>query len=61
MTLYPPNLLKRKLAAKQPALGHWLSLNSLAGTETAAGAGSNDHEARAELRFEQRQCAASFT
>jgi len=39
MTTYPPNGLKRRLAARQPALGHWLSLNSLAGTETAAGAG----------------------
>lgn len=39
MTLYPPNNLKRRLAAKQTALGHWLSLNTLAGTEMAAGAG----------------------
>ena len=39
MTLYPPNQLKRKLSAGQPALGYWLSLNSLAGTEMAAGAG----------------------
>jgi 4-hydroxy-2-oxoheptanedioate aldolase len=39
MTLYPPNGLKRKLAAKQPALGFWLSLNSLAVTEAATGAG----------------------
>lgn len=39
MTLYPPNQLKRKLSAGQPALGYWLSLNSLAATEMAAGAG----------------------
>ena len=39
MTLYPPNRLKRKLAAREPALGFWLSLNSLAVTEAAAGAG----------------------
>lgn len=39
MTLYPSNALKRKLAAKQTALGFWLSLNSLGGTEIAAGAG----------------------
>ncbi|MEO8756434.1 MAG: aldolase/citrate lyase family protein [Devosia sp.] len=39
MTLYPPNALKRKLAARQMALGYWLSLNSLAVTEVAAGAG----------------------
>ena len=34
-----PNLLKRKLAERSPALGMWLSLNSLAATEIAAGAG----------------------
>ena len=39
MTLYPPNALKRKLTEREPALGFWLSLNSLAGTEIAAGAG----------------------
>lgn len=39
MTLYPPNQLKRKLSAGEPALGYWLSLNSLAGTEMAAAAG----------------------
>jgi 4-hydroxy-2-oxoheptanedioate aldolase len=39
VTLYPPNQLKRKLSAGEPALGYWLSLNSLAGTEMAAGAG----------------------
>ncbi len=39
MTLYPPNELKRRLASRQPALGFWLSMNSLAGTEIAAGAG----------------------
>lgn len=39
MTLYPPNLLKQKLRAGQPALGFWLSLNSIAITEMAAGAG----------------------
>lgn len=39
MTLYPANALKRKLAARQPALGFWLSLNSTGLTELAAGAG----------------------
>ena len=39
MTLYPPNELKRKLAGRQPALGYWLSLRSLAVTEMAAGLG----------------------
>ena len=39
MTLYPPNALKRKLAARQTALGFWLSLNTIAGTEIAAGGG----------------------
>ncbi len=39
MTFYPPNLLKRKLAERRVALGFWLSLNSLSGTEIAAGAG----------------------
>ncbi|MEP7240379.1 MAG: aldolase/citrate lyase family protein [Devosia sp.] len=39
MTLYPPNALKRKLAERKPALGFWLSLNSLGVTEIAAGAG----------------------
>lgn len=39
MTLYPPNRLKRKLGAGEPALGFWLSLNSIAITEMAAGAG----------------------
>ena len=39
MTLYPPNALKRKLAAGQQALGFWLSLRSLAVTEMAAGVG----------------------
>ena len=39
MTLYPPNRLKQKLRAGEPALGYWLSLNSLALTEMAAGAG----------------------
>lgn len=39
MTAYPPNRLKRKLAAREPTLGFWLSLNSLAVTEAAAGAG----------------------
>jgi 4-hydroxy-2-oxoheptanedioate aldolase len=36
---YPPNRLKRLLAERKPALGFWLSLNSLAVTEIAAGAG----------------------
>jgi 4-hydroxy-2-oxoheptanedioate aldolase len=39
MTLYPPNRLKRLLANREPALGFWLSSNSLAVTEIAAGAG----------------------
>ncbi len=39
MTLYPRNRLKQKLGAKQPALGFWLSLNSVPLTEMAAGAG----------------------
>ena len=39
MTLYPPNALKRKLAERKPALGFWLSLNSIAVSEMAAGAG----------------------
>jgi len=39
VTLYSPNALKRKLAARQTALGFWLSLNTIAGTEIAAGAG----------------------
>ena len=39
MTLYPPNRLKQKLRAGEAALGYWLSLNSLALTEMAAGAG----------------------
>src|SRR5579871_1058054 len=39
MTLYPPNALKRRLAEHKPALGFWLSLNSIAVTEMAAGAG----------------------
>ena len=39
MTLYPPNALKRKLAERTQALGFWLSVNSLAVTEMAAGAG----------------------
>jgi 4-hydroxy-2-oxoheptanedioate aldolase len=39
VTLYPSNALKQKLGAGTPALGFWLSLNSLASTELAAGAG----------------------
>ena len=39
MTLYSPNALKQKLRAGTPALGFWLSLNSLGTTEIAAGAG----------------------
>jgi len=39
VTLYSRNRLKQKLGASQPALGFWLSLNSLAITEMAAGAG----------------------
>jgi 4-hydroxy-2-oxoheptanedioate aldolase len=39
MTLYPPNHLKRLLAERKPALGYWLSSNSLMVTEMAAGAG----------------------
>ncbi len=39
MTLYPRNHLKAKLSANETALGFWLSLNSVALTELAAGAG----------------------
>lgn len=39
MTLYPPNRLKQKLRAGETALGYWLSLNSIALTEMAAGGG----------------------
>jgi 4-hydroxy-2-oxoheptanedioate aldolase len=39
MSIFPPNALKRRLAARQPALGYWLSLNSIAITEMAAGSG----------------------
>ena len=39
MTLYPSNRLKQKLRAGEPALGYWLSLNSIGVTEMAAGAG----------------------
>jgi len=39
VTRYPPNRLKRLLAERKPALGFWLSLNSLPLTEIAAGAG----------------------
>jgi len=39
VTLYPPNRLKHKLRAGEPALGYWLSLNSIGVTEMAAGAG----------------------
>jgi 4-hydroxy-2-oxoheptanedioate aldolase len=39
VTLYPPNHLKQLLAERKTALGFWLSLNSLAGTEIGAGAG----------------------
>lgn len=39
MTLYPPNRLKQKLRAGETALGYWLSLNSIALTEIAAGGG----------------------
>ena len=39
MTLYSPNALKRKLKTGEAALGYWLSLNSIAITEMAAGAG----------------------
>ncbi|HWA20203.1 MAG TPA: aldolase/citrate lyase family protein [Devosia sp.] len=39
MIPYLPNRLKRVLAERKPALGFWLSLNSIAITEMAAGAG----------------------
>ena len=39
MTAYPPNHLKLLLAERKPALGYWLSTNSLMVTEIAAGAG----------------------
>lgn len=64
MTLYPPNLLKRKLRERQPALGYWLSLNSLAGTELAAGAGWDwllldaEHVIHTPERIEQHLLAA---
>jgi 4-hydroxy-2-oxoheptanedioate aldolase len=35
----PPNAFKRRLADRTPQFGYWLSLNSLAATEIAAGAG----------------------
>lgn len=35
----PPNAFKRRLHAREKQLGYWLSLNSLAATEVAAGAG----------------------
>lgn len=35
----PPNAFKRRLAERVPQLGYWLSLNSLAATEIAAGVG----------------------
>jgi len=35
----PPNAFKRRLSERVPQLGYWLSLNSLAATEIAAGAG----------------------
>ena len=35
----PPNLFKRRLYERQKQLGYWLSLNSLAATEIAAGSG----------------------
>lgn len=35
----PPNAFKRRLYERVPQLGYWLSLNSLAATEIAAGAG----------------------
>ncbi|MEO7223522.1 MAG: aldolase/citrate lyase family protein [Devosia sp.] len=39
MTVRPPNHLKGLLAECKPALGYWLSTNSLMVTEMAAGAG----------------------
>jgi 4-hydroxy-2-oxoheptanedioate aldolase len=36
---YPRNRLKQMLAERRTALGFWLSLNSIGGTELAAGAG----------------------
>ncbi len=39
MSVTRPNLLKRKLKVGETALGFWLSTNSLAVTEMAAGAG----------------------
>lgn len=39
MPNYGPNRLKQTLAERKPALGYWLSLNSIAITEMAAGAG----------------------
>ena len=39
MSGIPPNALKRRLAEGVPQLGFWLSLNSIAATEIAAGGG----------------------
>ena len=39
MRSIPPNAFKRRLHERVPQLGYWLSLNSLAATEIAAGAG----------------------
>ena len=39
MRSIPPNAFKRRLYERVPQLGYWLSLNSLAATEIAAGAG----------------------
>src|SRR3954465_12680863 len=64
MTLYPPNALKRKLAERKTALGFWLSLNSLGGTEIAAGAGYDwllldaEHSIHTPERIERHLLAA---
>ena len=65
MTLYPRNRLKQRLVAKQKALGFWLSLNSLAVTEVAAGAGWDwllldmEHVIYDDERVEQHVLAAA--
>lgn len=65
MTLYPPNRLKQKLRAGEPALGFWLSLNSIGVTEMAAGAGWDwvlldmEHSIHTDESVERHLLAAS--
>jgi 4-hydroxy-2-oxoheptanedioate aldolase len=64
VTLYPPNRLKQKLRAGEPALGYWLSLNSIALTEMAAGGGWDwllldmEHSIHADESVERHLLAA---